>query len=253
MIGVDDLRAVAAQVHAQRPDWDLAGILTELAKCRGRGTIEELLAAALKAAANPQARTPAAIGFDASWTPAPEPPAPGAYDPLPECAECGAPVPRDQIDALDTCPACHASWSPYRFEHGNEPAQLDLDSVPSLGHSRLLEARDALAASTAMPSVEAEDRDLLRRTKAAACPWCRANPGEPCTAVGSGRTIRDPKTGKATGRGADRPLTHASAHQARHDAAGTGPARIDAGVVRTRATPRSLADATTPPDATGTP
>jgi hypothetical protein len=62
-------RALAALVHALRPDWDVPGIRKALWDARRKGSAVELTHAAVEAAVNPDARTPAVIALDgAHWT-----------------------------------------------------------------------------------------------------------------------------------------------------------------------------------------
>jgi len=72
MTTIDELRVIADEVRELRPDWGLQGLLGELAKVRDRGSPDEVRTAALKAAADPGARSPAAVGFDSNWAQRPE-------------------------------------------------------------------------------------------------------------------------------------------------------------------------------------
>lgn len=107
---MNELRAIARKAHEQRPDWDLPGILTVLARLdithpglEGAGDIGRIRAAAERAAADPRAKTPAAITFARYWNP-PTPPGP-----LPECEHCRTPRRRTgPVPAV--CARCHRPW-----------------------------------------------------------------------------------------------------------------------------------------------
>lgn len=60
---LDQARPLAATVHALRPDWDTAGILSALQRCAGRNEFD-VAVAAIKAAADPGAKTPGVIPSD---------------------------------------------------------------------------------------------------------------------------------------------------------------------------------------------
>lgn len=53
---------LAAFLHSIRKDWDPAGIVHALGVARGRGSVDALAVAAVRAAVNPGNRTPAVIG-----------------------------------------------------------------------------------------------------------------------------------------------------------------------------------------------
>lgn len=122
-MSVDELREIAAEVCALRPDWGIGQVLTALHQQLHRGTLAELRAAALRAADNDKARSPAAIGWESSWV-KPAPSGDAAVKevvPLPECAECGQPRKRarwvgpgdrdfEPIPAPAFCPGCGARW-----------------------------------------------------------------------------------------------------------------------------------------------
>lgn len=244
MSAIEDLRLLAGEIHRKRPDWDFAGILTHLAKHRNRGTLNDLRAAAFKATRNRFATTPAAIGFDASWTSEPETTAHIGSEPLPECSACHLPVARRDAERLEECPNCAKSWVPNMLEAVDVEEQMALgEHAPArLGKARFADVRARMTRRIPTP----DDPDLLKRTCAVACPWCQAKPGVGCTVPGSGRDVINPKTKKVIGRDPDRPLTHATAHPARHTAAGSGPVRIDQGWFQRRRTPRLLMAAAVP-------
>lgn len=61
--------AIAAAVHAVRPDWDTTGVLAALARARERAEPWQVAAAALIAAGNPDNRTPGVIPLAGGhWT-----------------------------------------------------------------------------------------------------------------------------------------------------------------------------------------
>lgn len=53
---------LAAFVHTLRRDWDPAGIVAALGEARVKGSADMVAHAAIRAAMNPRARTPAVIG-----------------------------------------------------------------------------------------------------------------------------------------------------------------------------------------------
>ena len=53
---------LAAFIHTIRRDWDPAGIVKALGDARGKGPVDLVAHAAIRAAMNPKARTPAIIG-----------------------------------------------------------------------------------------------------------------------------------------------------------------------------------------------
>lgn len=62
-------QALAALVHALRPDWEPAGIMTALAAARDRGDVFEVAQAAIHAASVKANRTPAVIPLAGEhWT-----------------------------------------------------------------------------------------------------------------------------------------------------------------------------------------
>lgn len=272
MTAIDDLRILASEIHTKRLDWDYQGILTALAKFRNKGTLDELRAAAFKAARNPHASTPNAIGWAVSWSGKDTEPGDnvGGYDPLPECSECFLPVRRRDAEQLEECPHCHHPWTPNMLDTVDVDEQLRIgENAPArLGKARFTDVRARLTRSVPGP-----DPVLAARTRVVACPWCAAPAGQPCVVPksgkaivdtssakplrdsnrrpilnGAGKPILDPRTVRIVGRGPDRVLTHTTAHQARHDAAGTGTARIDAGWVRARTASRAMAAQDTEPD-----
>lgn len=101
-----DLRPIAEDVVASRPDWSLGAVLSVLAGQRERGSAEDMRRAALAAAGDPDgARTPAAIAFNRYWSTTKAAPKPeGFAGPLPECSTCGQPFRRDTTAAY--CPDC---------------------------------------------------------------------------------------------------------------------------------------------------
>lgn len=119
MIGasLEEVKALAVEVNRARPDWHTPGILNVLMGLRGQLGIDELRAAAMRAAGNAGARTPKGIEFEASQARG------GGVDdgpglgPLPECRACGHPISRAKT-AQPACPECGAA--PLRlvsFEH----------------------------------------------------------------------------------------------------------------------------------------
>jgi hypothetical protein len=104
------IRAIADEVSRVRPDWKPNGVQAALWQAKTRGGPDELRAAALRAAADPSAKTPAAIGFDAYWSPSTNsgddrPRFSGA---LPECIHCGKPAKRDATPKF--CGDCGKPW-----------------------------------------------------------------------------------------------------------------------------------------------
>lgn len=81
---------LAAFLHEMRPDWDERGILPALQGARDRAGNFDLAIAAIRAAGDPNNRTPAVIGMDGAHWQAPQ-----------RGASNGRPEP-DR-----TCPACH--------------------------------------------------------------------------------------------------------------------------------------------------
>ena len=68
MMSKDEAEAIALDVHATRPDWDTAGIMAALAKCRDKGTPEQIRAVALTAARDARNHTPGVIALaGAHW------------------------------------------------------------------------------------------------------------------------------------------------------------------------------------------
>lgn len=68
-INREQAHAVAALVAALRPEWDTPGILKALSDARDRGTAWDVAHAALHAAENPRAKTPAIIALAGEhWT-----------------------------------------------------------------------------------------------------------------------------------------------------------------------------------------
>lgn len=115
-----DLRPIAEDVVASRPDWSLGAVLTVLAGQRERGSAEDMRRAALAAAADSDgARTPAAIAFNRYWSTSTAKAAEVEKftGPLAECAGCGQPFPRNTTAAH--CPACGAVVR--LIEHRNRP------------------------------------------------------------------------------------------------------------------------------------
>lgn len=108
---MNELRSIARKANEQRPDWDLPGILTVLARLdithpglTGTTDLDHIRAATERAAADPKARTPAAITFARHWNP----PAPAG--PLPECANCRTPRRRD-APTPTRCTQCGRPWT----------------------------------------------------------------------------------------------------------------------------------------------
>lgn len=107
---MNELRAIAKSAHHQRPDWDLAGVLTVLARLDithpgldGTTDLARIRAATERAAADPKAKTPAAITFARYWNPPPEP------GPLPECQHCR--TPRRRVGPMPArCARCRRPW-----------------------------------------------------------------------------------------------------------------------------------------------
>lgn len=109
---MNELRQIARNAHTRRPEWDLAGILTVLARLDithpgldGAGDPARIRAATERAALDPRAKTPAAITFARYWN---APTANGAR--FRECARCSAPHPA----AAPTPARCHACRRPWR-------------------------------------------------------------------------------------------------------------------------------------------
>lgn len=68
-INRDQAHALATLITAMRPEWDTPGILKALSDARDRTTGWDLAHAALHAAANPKAKTPAVIALAGEhWT-----------------------------------------------------------------------------------------------------------------------------------------------------------------------------------------
>ncbi|GAA2237555.1 hypothetical protein GCM10010401_07170 [Rarobacter faecitabidus] len=66
-ISADQARPLAAFAASLRADWDQPGILKALSDNRLRGDVHQLTDATLRAVRDPQAKTPAAIGWDRYW------------------------------------------------------------------------------------------------------------------------------------------------------------------------------------------
>lgn len=64
MMNRPQAQALAALVHALRPDWDPAGIMAALRSASGLGESHEVAIAAVSAAAEKSNRTPAVIALD---------------------------------------------------------------------------------------------------------------------------------------------------------------------------------------------
>jgi len=92
--------ALAALVVARRPDWQAPGVIKALSDVRERGDLDQVIDAALRAARDPAAKTPAAIGFDQYW-----PVTPDRSGEPPRCPESG-----HQSYYAHNCGLC-------RFEH----------------------------------------------------------------------------------------------------------------------------------------
>lgn len=124
------VRNLANQVLAARPEWHLGAILKALTANEDRGSLDELRAAALHAAEDQSARTPAAIGFKEHWTATKttesEPP---GYNPLPECRHCGQP--RNRHTRPAHCPNCGRAW--FDLLVGDTERARLLDACPSCG------------------------------------------------------------------------------------------------------------------------
>lgn len=105
---MNELRTIAKNMNRARPDWDLAGCLTVLARLDlthpgldGATDPNRIRAAAERAAADPKARTPAALTFARYWDP------PTAQR-LIECHWCRSPH-RPKPDRT-RCAACRRPW-----------------------------------------------------------------------------------------------------------------------------------------------
>ncbi|WP_334121892.1 hypothetical protein [Glutamicibacter sp.] len=59
---LDQAQALASFIKAIRQDWDVAGIVHALGMARGRGSVDALAVAAVRAAGDVRNRTPAVIG-----------------------------------------------------------------------------------------------------------------------------------------------------------------------------------------------
>lgn len=66
-INREQAHTLAAFAATLRDDWDQPGILKALSDNRERGTVWDLTTATLNAIRDPQAKTPAAIGWDKHW------------------------------------------------------------------------------------------------------------------------------------------------------------------------------------------
>lgn len=105
MIDVAELRRLSDQVVEIRPAWTAGGVLNVLIGLRERPLLE-VEAAAMRAAVDLKARTPAAIAFADYWAkPARVSTSAGRTTPLPECANCGQSVSRTGSSPA-TCPDC---------------------------------------------------------------------------------------------------------------------------------------------------
>lgn len=150
------------------------------------------------------------------------------YVPLPECADCGHPVDRDQADTLDFCPRCGEPWVAYQAptwtpDRGpQDPRQAAAEAAAALDRlSRGVQAARTALGPRRMPPADAAATAAARRVR---CPWCGAEPGVGCYVLGTGR-----------------PLTITAAHPARHEAAGVGTPRIVTDELAARRTARKLA------------
>lgn len=108
---MNELRSIAKNMHDHRPEWDLPGILTVLARLDGDP--DRIRVAAERVAMDPRAKTPAAITFSRYWNT--QPAAAAVPPPLPECAHCGAPRRRVNPDGTAAprptgCTQCGRPW-----------------------------------------------------------------------------------------------------------------------------------------------
>lgn len=95
---------LAAFIHSLRPDWDMPGIVVNLAKAKDRGDTYIVAIAAIRAAAAPGNRTPAIIAMDGfHWRPPrDDDPAEPRRTPTPtavgdmRCPHCGVWVVRNE-------------------------------------------------------------------------------------------------------------------------------------------------------------
>lgn len=141
MSRLEEIRAIAAAVHEQRPDWDFGGIQKALWDLRDRGDFEQLRAAGLRATRNPQARTPAAIGWESSWREdgPDEDQRPVPFVPLPECVDCGHPARRGETPAK--CPGCGLPWVPLQHDP-IQPERLSAEEIEAFAERARRRAGD---------------------------------------------------------------------------------------------------------------
>lgn len=144
-----DLRPIAEDVVASRPEWSLGAVLSVLAGQRERGSAAEMRRAALAAAEDPDgARTPAAIAFDRYWTAKAPPEVEKFTGPLSECAGCGQPFPRHTTAAH--CPACGAPVS--LIDHRNRPpSELRAMTCTGCGNTQITGFDHCAHCGDAMP------------------------------------------------------------------------------------------------------
>lgn len=114
---LDELRSVAIEVVAQRPEWDLGAVLQVLMGHQYQ-PILEVRAGAMKAAMNGSVRSPVGIDFAQHWTRSAPLGVSGGYNPLPECRTCGQPAGRDESESLLLCPGCGEPWDAVAYRHG---------------------------------------------------------------------------------------------------------------------------------------
>lgn len=97
-------RAVAFIVNAIRPDWDPAGIVAALGRARAMGGVAEVTIAAIRAATNPAAQTPAVIHMQGPhWSTT----GPTTSPPPPTVDAC--PV-HDHIRPAHNCRCCRSEY-----------------------------------------------------------------------------------------------------------------------------------------------
>lgn len=106
-----EIRESAEAICDLRPDWDIGPVMTVLLGLKDKGPWELILAAGLRAAGDPHARTPSAISFSQYWQPhrrRPTTSGPHIATPLPESACCGTPRSRNGLPPA-TC-TCGQPW-----------------------------------------------------------------------------------------------------------------------------------------------
>ena len=99
-------RALAALVHALRPDWDATGIMAALGKVRDRGSAVDVAIAALRVADDPKNRTPAVIVLAGDHWAAPT--QTRAASTVPRAGAVRCTIPGHECEIAANCRSCRA-------------------------------------------------------------------------------------------------------------------------------------------------